>query len=46
MLVNDDSLYLELNKSATALDSLLIDIKQDSREVKNGLSKSRSPKSK
>ena len=27
MLINDDSLYLELNRSATALDSLLNDIK-------------------
>lgn len=29
MLMNDDSLYLELNRSATALDSLLMDIKQN-----------------
>lgn len=29
MLMNDDSLYLELNRSATALDSLLNDIKQN-----------------
>ena len=29
MLINDDSLYLELNRSATALDSLLNDIKKN-----------------
>ena len=29
MLMNDDSLYLELNRSATALDSLLVDIKRN-----------------
>lgn len=29
MLMNDDSLYLELNRSATALDSLLNDIKKN-----------------
>ena len=29
MLMNDDSLYLELNRSATALDSLLSDIKRN-----------------
>jgi len=29
MLINNDSLYLELNRSATALDSLLVDIKRN-----------------
>ncbi|MBC8321698.1 MAG: MCE family protein [Bacteroidetes bacterium] len=29
MLMNDDSLYLEMNRSATALDSLLTDIKRN-----------------
>ena len=29
MLMNDDSLYLELNRSASALDSLLVDIKRN-----------------
>lgn len=32
MLMTDDSLYLELSRSATALDSLLIDIKQNPKK--------------
>ncbi len=32
MLMNDDSLYLELNRSATALDSLLVDIKRNPKK--------------
>lgn len=32
MLINDDSLYVELNRSATALDSLINDIKQNPKK--------------
>lgn len=32
MLINDDSLYVELNRSASALDSLINDIKQNPKK--------------
>ena len=32
MLMNDDSLYLELNRSATALDSLINDVKNNPKK--------------